>query len=218
LKPIRFIIGMVNAPEATTLATEDPEIEPNSAELEGGGDHAEHGLLGGEGELDDAIHRHPGMTEFPRQVGAEIELQKEQDGDDRYRRPENPAAGFEHDDDGDGAHGQVPLAGIADPEHGVGHILVHPVADGCHREHDHDEVDDAWPVLRRAAPRRKSQKHENRGEQEIEAAVGLGGYQAEAGGVHVPDGEAGRDQPVDDGVRARDGALLALYRRKPAVE
>ena len=33
LKPIFFIIGMVNAPDATTLATDEPEMEPKSAEL-----------------------------------------------------------------------------------------------------------------------------------------------------------------------------------------
>ncbi len=33
LKPIRFIIGIVNAPDATTFATDEPDIDPNNAEL-----------------------------------------------------------------------------------------------------------------------------------------------------------------------------------------
>ena len=33
LKPIRFIMGMVKAPVATVLATDDPEMEPNRAEV-----------------------------------------------------------------------------------------------------------------------------------------------------------------------------------------
>ena len=32
-KPIRFIMGMVKAPVATVLATEEPEMEPNRAEV-----------------------------------------------------------------------------------------------------------------------------------------------------------------------------------------
>ena len=32
-KPVRFISGMVKAPVVTTLATEEPEMEPNSAEV-----------------------------------------------------------------------------------------------------------------------------------------------------------------------------------------
>src|SRR3546814_7660279 len=32
-KPVRFMSGMVKEPVVTTLATEEPEIEPNSAEV-----------------------------------------------------------------------------------------------------------------------------------------------------------------------------------------
>ena len=32
-KPMRFIMGMVKAPVAMVLATDDPEMEPNSAEV-----------------------------------------------------------------------------------------------------------------------------------------------------------------------------------------
>ena len=245
------------------MATEEPEIEPNSAEVmtailagpaaplagergaeiheelagaaslqegaedhegkheggEGGGDHAEQGLLRRKGEFDDARDAEAGMGELARQVFTEIELGEKNDGDDHHGDAEHAAAGLQHHRDADDAHIEIPLIGIAHAVDGVIGVLIDPVADRDDRGRHPDKVEQARPGFRRRRQRREQQEHQHRGQHQIEAAVALGRNQTEARGVEVPEAEedggrriAKRDRPAQ--VRLRP--LIGLI-QSPAI-
>jgi len=133
-------------------------------------------------------------------MGAEIELNHEQEAHDGQRVAHGPAGHLQADQDENGSPEGIPEVGVGDPVRGVVGILIHPVSDGgCGEENQKEVENDQRLVVRGPFGGGIEQETEQETEQKIKPPVAFAGEDSEACRVEVKKGKKSGNRFGDHG-------------------